>query len=188
MFAASGRSPITTRWIDSDKSHGQGIVKVRSRFVARDFKRHGERDREDLFCATPPLELLRLLVSLLVTKSPHDAGKVRKMLFVDVKKAHLVPVCHGDVYIELPSEAGCAPEECGKLIHWLYGCRKAGQAWEDHYSRVLGDAGFFRGVASPVAFHHKTREMWCVVHGDDFSFVGFDKDLDFIEHLLKQNY
>ena len=28
------------------------------------------------------------------------------MLFVDVKKAHLVPLCHEDVYIELPNEAG----------------------------------------------------------------------------------
>ena len=75
-----------------------------------------------------------------------------------------------------------------KAAHWIYGCRKAGQAWEDHYSQVLCDGGFERGVASPVAFHHKTREMWCVVHGDDFSFVGFDKDLDFIEQLLKDNY
>ena len=35
-----------------------GIDGVRSPFVARDFKRKGEKDREDLFCATPPLELL----------------------------------------------------------------------------------------------------------------------------------
>ena len=48
----TGKAPMSTRWIDSDKSHGQGIMKVRSRFVARDFKKRGERDREDLFCAT----------------------------------------------------------------------------------------------------------------------------------------
>ena len=110
------------------------------------------------------------------------------MMFVDVKKAHLVPVCEEDVYIDLPSEAGCASDECGKLVHWLYGCRKAGQAWEDHYSRILGEAGFSHRVGSPVAFHHKIREMWWVVHGDDFSFVGYDQDLDFIEGLLKQKY
>ena len=52
------------------------------------------------------------------------------MLFIDVKKAHLVPICHEDVYIELPSEAECEADECGKLRHLLYGCRKAGQAWK----------------------------------------------------------
>ena len=66
-IAKTGKQPISTCWIDTDKSHGQGVMKVRSRFVARDFKK-GERDREDLFCATPPLELLRVLVSLLVTR------------------------------------------------------------------------------------------------------------------------
>ena len=40
----TGKPPISTRWIDTDKSHGQGVMKVRSRFVARDFKR-GERSR-----------------------------------------------------------------------------------------------------------------------------------------------
>ena len=113
--AKTGKSPISTRWIDTDKSHGQGVMKVRSRFVARDFKKKGERDREDLFCATPPLELLRVLVSLLVTRSPLHQGRVRKMMFVDVKKAHLVPVCSEDVYIELPVEAGGLHHQCGKL-------------------------------------------------------------------------
>ena len=103
-------------------------------------------------------------------------------------KLILCQLCHDDVYIELPSEAECAADECGKLTHWIYGCRKAVQAWEDHHSRVLCDGGFERGVASPVALHHKTREMWCVVHGDDFSFVGFEEDLDFIEQLLSENY
>ena len=30
--------------------------------------------------------------------------------------------------------------------------------------------------------------MWCVVHGDDFSFVGYDSDLDFIVKVLQQEY
>ena len=106
-YLQTGRPPISTRWIDSDKSHGQGAMKVRSRFVARDFKKHGERDREDLFCATPPLELLRLLISLLATQPADQSKGARKMLFVDVKKAHLVPLCHEDVYID---------DECGKLL------------------------------------------------------------------------
>ena len=38
----TGQSPISTRWIDTDKSHGHGVMKVRSRFVARDLRKSGK--------------------------------------------------------------------------------------------------------------------------------------------------
>ena len=109
-------------------------------------------------------------------------------MFIDVKKAHLIPRCEEDVYVELPEEAKCQGNECGKLVHWLYGCRKAGQAWEDHYAGVLTRAGFNRGRASPVSFYHPGRELWCVVHGDDFTFKGHDDDLDFAAGILREEY
>ena len=58
----TGREPVTIRWVDTDKGEGDE-VKIWSRLVARDFKIKGEKDREDLFAATPPLELLRMLIS-----------------------------------------------------------------------------------------------------------------------------
>ena len=30
--------------------------------------------------------------------------------------------------------------------------------------------------------------MWCIVHGDDFTFTGYDADLDFIEGVMKDAY
>ena len=182
----TGKAPKSTKWVDTDKSHGHGDMLVRSRWVARDFKTRGERDREDLFCATPPLELIRFLVSRQATRSL--TGRMRKSLFIDVKKAHLIPKCDEDVYVDLPAEAGAGNDECGKLLYWLYGCRRAGQAWEDHYSDVLVAAGFRRGKASPVIFYHPVRDLWCVVHGDDFIFTGFDGDLDFAMGIMKDNY
>ena len=105
-----------------DARVGQGGERklVRSRWVARDFKTRGERDREDLFCATPPLELLRFMVSRQATIS--RTGKIRKSLFLDVRKAHLIAKCDQDVYVDLPPEADAAWDECGKLLYWLYGC------------------------------------------------------------------
>ena len=70
----------------------------------------------------------------------------------------------------------------------LYGCRPVGQAWEDHYALVLVQAGFRRGVSSPVMFYHPKRELWCVVHGDDFVFTGVQEDLDFALGLMKKEY
>jgi hypothetical protein len=80
---------------------------------------------------------------------------------LDVKKAHLEPLCEQDVYVELPAEAEVASDECGKLVHWLYGCRPAAQAWEEHYSALLAGHGFVRSTAVPVAFVHSDRDL-CV--------------------------
>ena len=102
-FEKTGKPPISTKWVDIDKSHGVGKMNVRSSWVARDFKTRGEKDREDLFCATPPLELLRFLLSRQATR--WKDGKQRKTMFIHVKKAHLVPECREDVYVELPEEA-----------------------------------------------------------------------------------
>ncbi len=133
--ARTGKAPLSAKWVDTDQSHGVGEMKVRSRWVARDFRTRGEKDREDLFCATPPLELLRLLLSRQATRQKD--GKERKTTFIDFKKTHLVPECHEDVYVELPEEAEVKEDECGKLLYWLFGCRRAGQAWEDQYSDAL---------------------------------------------------
>ena len=58
-------------------------------------------------------------------------------MFIDVKKAHTIPKCEEDVYIELPEECGAKPGFCGKLKFWLYGFRKAASAWEAYYSELL---------------------------------------------------
>ena len=102
---------------------------IRSRWVARDFKEKGEKDREDLFSATPPLELMRYMLSRQATI--RDDGQERKTMYLDVKKA----------------------------LFWHYGCRPAAQAWEDHYSAVLSKAGFKRLVSWLVACVHKSRDL-----------------------------
>ena len=175
-YRVTGNGLISTKWVDTDKSHGNGEIFVRSRWVAREFKLKGKQDREDLFSATPPLELIRYVISRQATRRVD--GQERKTLYSDVKKAHLVPKCTQDVYVELPAEAEVEEDECGKLIYWLYGCRPAAQAWEEHYSGVLTTVGFKRLLSSPVAFYHPERDLVGVVHGDDFVFVGVDKELD----------
>ena len=62
-YEKTAKGFISTKWVDVDKSHGVGEMFVRSRWVARDFKEKGEKDREDLFSVTPPLELMRYMLS-----------------------------------------------------------------------------------------------------------------------------
>ena len=74
--------------------------------------------------------------------------------------------------------------KCGRLLRWMYGTRKAASKWEDFYSNVLAKLGFTKGKASPYTFYTKSRNLRCVVHGDDFTTLGADDDLDFFENRL----
>ena len=64
---------------------------------------------------------------------------------IDGKKAHLKPECKEDVYIESLEEAGGGPGMCGKLVHWLYGCKPAAQAWESLYAEKMQWGGVPEG-------------------------------------------
>ena len=172
---------MSVRWVDVNKG-APDRMEVRSRLVARDFKA-GDKDRDDLFAETPPLEAKRMLFSRAATRS--KKGSRRKLLFIDAKKVHLNPKCEGEVYIELPAEAEAGPEMCGKLNFWLYGFRPAAAAWEKHYSEKLEECGFSRGVSCGVVFYHADRDIAGVVHGDDFTFCGEQEDLLWIRDLMK---
>ena len=49
------------KWVDTNKGSENEML-IRSRLVARDFKGN-DKDRDDLFAETPPLEAKRLLLS-----------------------------------------------------------------------------------------------------------------------------
>ena len=142
-----GKGPTSVKWVDTDKGPGEEML-IRSRLVARDFK-GSDKDRDDLFAGTPPLEAKRLSLSRAATKTRN--GRLRKLMFIDVRKAHCNPLCEVDEYIQLPEECECPEGMCGKLVYWLYGFRPAAAAWERLYSGKLVDEGFVRG----------TRVGWC---------------------------
>ena len=174
---AAGHRVVSVRWVDTNKGT-EDKPEIRSRLVARDFNGGWDKDREDLFAATPPWELKRLLLSLATVTR---AGKCKKVLLIDVKKAHLYPPCAEDVFVELPEEAGEGPDRVGRLRRMLYGLRSAAATWENHYAGKLVSVGFERGMSSPVSFYHPGRQISLVVHGDDFTFVGAPPDLDWIQ-------
>ena len=106
-------------------------------------------------------------------------------MFIDVRKAHCNPLCEVDEYIHLPEECECPEGMCGKLVYWLYGFRPAAAAWERLYSGKLLGEGFERGNLCGVVFYHQESDLSLVVHGDDFTFCGFDEDLQWIRALME---
>ena len=70
----------------------------------------------------------------------------------------------------------------------MYGTRDAGSIWEDVYRGALEAMGFTSGVASPWCFVNTKRNISVVVHGDDFTALGTDQDLDWYESELAKHF
>lgn len=83
--AVTGRPPISTNWVDNDKTHGTGAPLMRSTWVARDCRGPNEIDRDDLFSAMLPIELIRFMLSRQVTQ--RGGGLKRNAMYLDKEGA-----------------------------------------------------------------------------------------------------
>ena len=59
-WANTGKNPIKTRWIDTNKTNDPVDENYRSRLVAKEYK---TSERPKLYSGTPPVELIRMLIS-----------------------------------------------------------------------------------------------------------------------------
>ena len=107
-------------------------------------------------------------------------------MLIDARKAHLNPKCEEDVYVTLPEECECPEGMCAKLNYWLYGFRPAAAAWEKHYSEKFESVGFTRGTSCGVVFYHKERDIRAVIHGDDFTMLASNGQLDWFQENQEQ--
>ena len=133
-----GRGPIGVRWVDVDKGFGVH----RSRLVAKDFKPKSKvNDQDGLLAATPPLELVKMLILKAARGSRNRHAGVRKVMFLDVSKAHLYAPMLDEEFVQLPPEKW-TEGKCARLIYTLYGMRTAASNWEKEYSNTLEMGGF----------------------------------------------
>ena len=186
-WKATGQPPIGTRWVDVNKGDDQN-PDYRSRLVAQEIN---NQKREDLFAATPPLEAKKILMSLAVTEGVgYQRGnkeKGQKLDFIDVRRAYFHAPARRLVYVKLP------PEEekegtCGRLLKALYGTRDAAQNWEHAYIDFMKESGFANGAASPCVFYHRERNIRAVVHGDDFTILGQERQLDWFRERIAAKF
>ena len=71
----------------------------------------------------------------------------------------------------------------------MYGFRDAAHNWEEQYGKVMTkETGFTQGAASPCHFHHKGKNIYTVVHGDDFISAGPDKELKWMKKKLQEAF
>ena len=147
----TGKVPIKLKWVDTRKSTGE----VRSRLVAKEFKKD---HRPETFSATPPLEAMKLLISLVASSQECTADwgvhgeaepefkargrgesqeswtdAVISLLHIDVSRAYFHAPAKEAKYVEIPAEDWEADRadmgQCGRLNVSLYGTRDAARNW-----------------------------------------------------------
>ena len=96
----TGAPPISTKWVDTNKSDTND-PDYRSRWVGREFKGH-DGGRDDLFAATPPLEAKRSLIALASCQKNVDSDKIKKLGFIDIRKAYFHAKVKRLIYVKLP--------------------------------------------------------------------------------------
>jgi hypothetical protein len=181
-WQATGKGPLGGRWVDVNKGDEE-TPNVRCRYVAKEIAYHKS---DEFFAAMPPLETLRMLISRAATGRTSSKGG-RKILVIDARKAHLHAMTERELFVDLPLEIR-RPGYCGRLKRCLYGTRDASARWEAFLASELKKHGFIQGIASPCCFHHPQHDLRCMVHGDDFVFVGPDADLAWAERIMGESF
>ena len=103
----AGKMPTTTKRVDRNKKDDNGETFVKYRLMTRDFKPKHEGPSDDLFAAMPPLEAKKALFAFVAgvrEKRLTQVDEEVKLMFVDVKKAHLNAKCEEEEWVEVPNE------------------------------------------------------------------------------------
>ena len=182
-YEVTGKAPIKSGWIDTNKGD-QGSPNYRSRWVGKEYN---NGPGEDLFAATPPIEALRMLVSMLAATGGRMSRK--RMLVCDVSRAFFYAPVEKRLFVELPEEDKTeGADEVAELHYSLYGTRDAAANWHKAYSEHLVSIGFKQGVANPCLFHHPGRGIRALVHGDDYVAVADDHQLAWMKEQVAKKF
>lgn len=188
------KSPgVARKRMDRRSSNRDGSTSTKgmtSRMVGKEFN---DREIDGLFVATPPLEAPRLLLSWAATGtdggqlSTVDTGK--SVMIADVSRPFIEAPAKRDICVELPAEAlspGETPEDTvGKLLASLYGTRDASANWQEEVSMCMKEWGVVADKYNPCMFHHPSRQVLGLVHGDDFVSAGDAGQLQWLKDRLK---
>ena len=123
------------------------------------------------------------------TATADARGEERELMVNDVSRAYCSAKCTRDMYIELPPEDPKArPDLFGRLRLCLYGTRDAALNWQSTLSEHPIEIGFIQGFGHPSVFRHATRDVWTLVHGDDYCSAGKPDHLDWFHKALGEKF
>ena len=106
----AGMKPLDLIWVGTDKSVETTRKKIRSRLSAREYKtkKQGKIQRappaSQMFSAMPPLEAVKVLVSIMMSVSVSNKGKPLKLRHYDISRAHFQGKAQRLIHSRLPAE------------------------------------------------------------------------------------
>ena len=107
----------------------------------------------------------------------------------DVRRAYCCAEAARDLFIELPEEDEAYDKGglVGKLKLCLYGTRDAALNWQQTLREHL-IKNCLKSIGCPSVFHHPVRDVWALVHGDDYCSAGNESALLWLEGVLSKKY
>ena len=140
----------------------------------------------------PPLEAVKVIVSMMTSVSLSNKGKPLKLRNCDICRAHFQGTAQRLIYIKFPAEdrQQYGEDKVGRLIKSMYGTQDASHIWQlDYVNLICGElGGFRRGKHSADLFHNPNQDVRMAVHGDDSVCVSDGDGLKHIDSLLKSKY
>ena len=68
------------------------------------------------------------------------------------------------------------------------GMRDAAKAWEQEYSASLTSLEFDRSNVNPCIFYIQAQNIRFVVHGDDFTVLGYPQQIEWLHKQVLRKY
>ena len=129
----------------------------------------------------PPLEAVKVLVSIMMSESLSNKGKPLKLRHYDVSRAHFQGTAQRLIYIRLPLgvRQTYGEDKVGGLVKSMYGTLDASHIWQvDYVNLICGElGGFRRGKHSAALFLNPNQDVRMTVHGDDFVCLSYEGGL-----------
>ena len=137
----------------------------------------------------PPLEALKLLMSLKSSLKTSKRGKKLLIVHFDISRAHFMPTAERDVYVEIPEEDPAKkPELIGKLLRTWHGTQDASNLWQKHYTDLISKQDYRPGVSNRAVFYSPSQDARMLVHGDDFVLLADEDAANAMLKLLQTAY
>ena len=149
----AGKKLLDLIWVDTDKSVDPAHKKIRSRLCAREYKtkRQGKIQRSffasQLFSAMPPLEAVKVLVSIMMSVCWSSTWKPLNLRHYGASRAHFQGTAQTHIYIRLPAEdrQNYGEDNVDRWIKSMYGTQDAPHIWLlDCVTLLCGELGGFR--------------------------------------------
>lgn len=170
------KRPNGTRWVDINKVDDESN-NHRSRWVAQEIRM--DKGQWELFAGTPPLDAVRYIISTCASTLGNQ------VMSNDIRRAYVFADVRKPIFVELPTAAkqGDNPNVCARLRKSPHGTLDAASNWSEWCTNILVEHGFVRGASNPCLVFHAARNLFTLVHRDDFLSTSSADNLKWLNEM-----